>query len=243
MGAIIGIFSAKGGVGKTLLASNLAAAFSLLHRVPTALIDLAPGTGTADLLLDLEPTRSWVDLKNVIGELTAQHIQLAVTPHHPGLDLLASPAEIAWDQSLSRTDLGLLLEAFRKEYDLVLVDVPSGGSDLEQFALGIVDLRLVLVTPDAPALQATNRYLKWISEIDSPTKLVINQQSQGAAVAPAEIKNHLGNNLVGVLPIDPQGVWANVSYGKPCSLCKTSKLGAAIRRLSERLLKMINLQP
>lgn len=123
------------------------------------------------------------------------------------------------------------------------VRVPSGGSDLEQFALGIVDLRLVLVTPDAPALQATNRYLKWISEIDSPTKLVINQQSQGAAVAPAEIKNHLGNSLVGVLPIDPQGVWANVSYGKPCSLCKTSKLGAAIRRLSERLLKMINRQP
>jgi hypothetical protein len=70
--------------------------------------------------------------------------------------------------------------------------------------------------------------------------LVISQHSQGSAVTPTEIKDHLGKTVVGVLPIDPKSVWANISYGEPCSLSKSSKLGQAIRALSARLLKMVN---
>ncbi|RLD00550.1 MAG: hypothetical protein DRI46_07200 [Chloroflexi bacterium] len=240
MGAVIGIFSAKGGVGKTLLATNLAAAFALGYRIRTVLIDLNPGTGTADLLLDLEPERSWSDLREVISELTAQHLGLAVTAYRPGLDLLASPPRVDWNQPLSKTDLASLLHVFRKEYDLVVADVPAGVSDLALSALDLVDLRLILLTPDAPALRATARYLESLSGNGPPTGLVISQHSQGAAVTPTEIKNHLGINLMGVLPIDPQGVWANVSYGEPCVLRKSSKLGGAIRKLSALLLKMVN---
>jgi pilus assembly protein CpaE len=240
MGAVIGIFSAKGGVGKTLLATNLAAAFALGHQLHAALIDLSPGTGTADLLLDLEPERSWEDLREVVSELTPQHIQLAVTRYRPGLDLLASPPQVDWGKGLSKKDLTSLLEAFRKEYDLVVVDVPSGVSDQALTALEQVDLRLVLLTPDAPALRATSRYLESLPDNGSRTGLVINQQAQGSAVTPTEIKDHLGKSLVGVLPIDPQSVWANVSYGEPCVLRKTSKLGQAIRQFSGRLLKFIS---
>jgi len=62
MGTVIGIFSAKGGVGKTILATNLAVALGVGHHRKTVLIDLNQGLGTADLLLDLEPENSWQDL-------------------------------------------------------------------------------------------------------------------------------------------------------------------------------------
>ena len=240
MGAIIGIFSAKGGVGKTLLATNLAAAFALGHRVRTALIDLNPGTGTADLLLDLEPERSWQDLREVINELTPQHLGLAVTSYRPGMDLLASPPQITWKEPLLKKELASLLDAFRKEYELVLVDLPAGISETTLAALDLVDLRLILLTPDAPALRATSRFLESLPADGPPTGLVISQHSQGSAVTPTEIKDHLGKTVVGVLPIDPKSVWTNISYGEPCSLSKSSKLGQAIRALSARLLKMVN---
>jgi pilus assembly protein CpaE len=242
MGAVIGIFSAKGGVGKTLLATNLTAAFAVGHRTRPALIDLNPGTGTADLLLDLEPERSWADLRDVISELTPQHLQLAVTSYRPGVDLLASPPQVEWNPIPTKNELASLLEAFRKEYDLIVVDVPSGATELVRAALELVDLQLILLTPDAPALRATARYLASLPKGGPPTGLVINQQGQGAAVSPTEIKKHLGISLVGVLPIDPQGVWANVSYGEPCALRKSSKLGKSIRNLSTRLIKMLNSQ-
>ena len=240
MGAVIGIFSAKGGVGKTLLATNLAVAFAVGHRAKTALIDLNPGNGTADLLLDLNPERSWEDLRDVIGELTPQHIRLAVTPYHPGLDLLASPFRCSGIPLLSRSNLTSLLDIFRGAYDLILLDTPTGTSQPALSALELVDLRLIVLTPDGPALRTTSRYLENLFKNGPPTGLVVSQHAQGAALTPTEIRDHLGRSLAGVLPIDSRSVWANISYGEPCVTRKSSRLGGEIRAMSTRLLKMIN---
>ncbi len=58
MGVIIGVFSAKGGVGKSLVATNLGAVLAAGKSLPCTLIDLNAGLGGDDLLLDLEPERS-----------------------------------------------------------------------------------------------------------------------------------------------------------------------------------------
>jgi pilus assembly protein CpaE len=238
MGTVIGIFSAKGGVGKTLLATNLGVAIGVgLHR-KTALIDLNPGTGTADLLLDLDPERSLSDLIPVIDEITPQHIHLAVTEFRPGVDLLAATREISWKGSLSKKDLKALLDAFREEYDLVVLDTSSTSSDTG-IALDLVDIRLMILTPDAPALRATAQLLDALDEKEVKTGLIINQQSTGSAINPDEIKDHLDLPIFGVFPIDPASVWSNISYGEPCVLRRNSKLGKAIRQLSTRLLKLI----
>jgi pilus assembly protein CpaE len=240
MGTVIGIFSAKGGVGKTILATNLAVAFGVGHRRRTALIDLNPGTGTADLLLDLDPERSWSDLVSVIDELTPQHIKLSVTEYRPGVDLLACPPEVAWKQSLTKKNITSLLEAFREIYDLIVLDTSPGSGLVTGAALSLADIRLVTLTPDAPCLRATSRFLDAFPEEGKITGLLINQQTAGAAVKPDEISDHLGQRLFGAFPIDPDGVWANISYGEPCVLRKSSKLGKSIRQLAARLLKVID---
>ncbi len=242
MGEVIGILSAKGGVGKTLLAANLLVAFGLGHRLRTALIDLTPGTGNADLMLDLQPEHTWEELREVIPELKPRQLQLAVTPYQPGLDLLACPPEVTWDCPLRKSELAALLKAFVNLYDVVILDLPTGTSDLTHHSLDLVDLLLFVVTPDAPSLRAASRYLQGLPPSRTPTSLVINQQGQSAAVTPSEIENHLGIKLAGVLPIDPQGVWVNVSYGEPCSMRKSSELGRAIRKLTAQLIRMLNSQ-
>lgn len=240
MGTVIGIFSAKGGVGKTLLATNLGVAFGVgLHR-KTAVIDLNNGIGTADLLLDLDPERSWEDLVSVINELTPQHIKLAVTEYRPGVDLLASPPEMTWKGPLTKENLSSLLNAFQDEYDLIVLDTSSGGGSVTGTALSLADIRLVLLTPDAPSLRATSRFLDVLPEKGKITGLIINQQTLSAAIKPDEIKDHLGEPIFGVFPVDPAGVWANISYGEPCVLRRASKLGKSIRQLSARLLKLID---
>ncbi len=240
MGTVIGIFSAKGGVGKTLLATNLGVAFGVGLCRKTAVIDLNNGIGTADLLLDLDPVRSWSDLVSVINELTPQHIKVAITEYRPGVDLLACPQEMTWKQLLTNKNLTALLDIFRQEYDLILLDTTSGGSQETASALALADIQLIALTPDAPCLRATSRFLDALPEKEKITGLVINQQASGAAVKPDEISEHLGQRIFGVLPIDPAGVWANISYGEPCVLHKTSKLGKSIRQLAARLLKLID---
>ena len=239
MATVIGIFSAKSGVGKTLLATNLAVAFGVGHRKKTAILDLNEGAGSADLLLDLEPDRSWADLLPVIEELNTQHLSLAATEFRPGIDLLASPPEINWKGTLSKKNLSLLLDALREAYEIIVIDFPTSGA-LTGGALSLVDIRLVALTPDGPALRATSRLLELIKDSDLMTGLVINQQAPGAAVKPNEIQEHLGKRVIGALPIDPASVWTNISYGEPCVLRRGSSLGKSIRGLSNRLLKIID---
>jgi|LGOV01.1.fsa_nt_gb pilus assembly protein CpaE len=240
MGYVIGIFSAKGGVGKSLLATNLAVAFGVGHHRRTVIVDLNPGLGTADLLLDLEPEHSWSDLVSVLNELSLQHLKLAVTEYRPGVDILACPPAMTWKQTLTRKNISSLLEVFREEYDLIVLDTSPGGGGVNEAAYSLADLRLITLTPDAPVLRATKRYLESSPEKEIATGLIINQHTSGAAVSPDEIKEYLGERLFAVLPMDPAGVWANISYGDPCVLRKTSKLGKSIRQLAVRLLKMID---
>ena len=245
MATVIGIFSAKGGVGKTILATNLAVAFGIGHRQKTLLIDLNQGSGTADMLLDLEPERSWSDLVSVFDELTSQHVKLAVTEYRPGVDLLAASPEITWKETLSKKNITSLLDVVQEEYDLILLDTDCANGGVTGVVLSVADIRLVTLTPDAPCLRATTRFLETLKDkekdknLDKRTGLVINQYSPGAAVKPDEISEHLGERLFGVLPIDPGGVWANISYGEPCVLRKTSKLGKSIRALAGLLFKII----
>jgi len=240
MAAVIGIFSAKGGVGKSILATNLAVSCGVGHRRKTVLIDLNPGLGTADLLLDLDPENSWGDLMPVIDELSPKHLKLAVTEYRPGVDLLTSPPEMAWKGSLTKKNLISLMDALREEYDLIILDTSPGSSPLSGAALSAADVRFVVLTPDAPSLRATSRYICGISDKEKTTGLLINQHNAGSAISPDEIKDHLGVHVYGVFPIDPTSVWANISYGEPCVLRKSSKLGKTIRQFAIRLLKTID---
>jgi len=243
MGTVIGVFSAKGGVGKTLLATNLAAACGVGHHKKTVLVDLNIGNGATDLLLDLNPERFWSDLGSVFQELTPQHLSLTITEYRPDLDLLASPPDLTKTEVIKMEDLSLLFNALKKVYDLIVLDTPIGIDPPVRGCLALAEIKLMVLTPDAPTLRSTSRFLTALPNPKKMNGLIINQYSPAAAITPEEIKDLLGQPVFGVLPIDQAGVWANVSYGEPCVFRKSSKLGRSIRQISGRLLRFIDHGP
>jgi pilus assembly protein CpaE len=243
MGIVIGVFSAKGGVGKSLLATNLGAYCAAGQRLSSALIDLNAGLGGDDLLLDLEPERSWADLLPVVDELNSHHLELAITEHPSGLHLLACPGVPDEQAHLKPESLDPLLKAFRQEYHITLLDVPTGMGVINVAAFRLVDLCLVVLTPDASALRATQRYIGSLYKHDKPLGLVLNQYGRAAPVKPMEIEDQLEQRAYAVLPIDQSAVWANISYGQPCALRQRRGLGGAIRKLSKTMLKAAQRSP
>lgn len=234
---IVGIFSAKGGVGKSLIASNLGAVFATTQQIPTLLVDLSAGLGCADLLLDVTAERTWADLLPVMDELMPQHLDLAVTRHASGLHLLACPEVPDAQAEFTRPALEALLAALRQEYALIVLDVPAGMGVINVSAFHLADLRLVLLTADAPALRATQRYLGCLARGEKPIGLVLNQYGRGAPVSPREIGEHLDGPLYAILPVDASAAWANIGYGQPCALKQKRGLGAALRGLAKTILK------
>ncbi len=199
---IIGVFSAKGGVGKSLVASNLAAAFAAFHRLPTALLDLAPGLGQDDLLLDLVPERTWADLLPVISELTAKHLELAATVHPSGLRLFAAPPEInvvnprtSGVNPLTPDLLKALLAALRQNFAHTVLDCPTGLEASTLAAFGEAELRLVVLTLDVPTLRSTQRLIQALPADEKATGLVINQYSRGTPIGLDEVLASLSKDL------------------------------------------------
>ncbi len=166
-----------------------------------------------------------------------------MTKHPSGLHLLACPKAPDEQAQLNPQALEALLKAFRGEYALAFLDVPTGMGEINVAAFDLVDICLVVLTPDASAMRATQRYIQSLYKNDKPLGLVLNQYGRTAPVSPKEIEDHLEQRVYATLPIDQSAVWSNISYGLPCALKQRRGLGRALRRLSKTVLKVANRSP
>jgi Flp pilus assembly CpaE family ATPase len=230
--AVVGIFGAKGGSGASLVATNLS--LSLARWSECLLVDLHPTLGYDDLLLNLQPERSWLDLLPVARELTDRHLELAVAAHPSKLQVLA-----AGDRHHSPVDLGqldALLKALADRYAWLVLDLPVGCELLGEPAKAISDVLLLVATPDPPALRAARRIVEHMpKEARSRTGLVLNQIGSQHPAHPASVASSLGLTLLAGVPPDPSAVAMQVNFGRACVDDGGSLLGRAIHGLAIRL--------
>ena len=92
-GRVVTVFSAKGGVGKTTVSTNLAAELASDGATRVLLVDLDLAFGDVAIALALVPERSTADLVAMSGHLDQQGLASVVTRHESGLDVLCAPAQ------------------------------------------------------------------------------------------------------------------------------------------------------
>src|SRR5262249_42750031 len=90
-GRIITVFSPKGGTGKTVIATNLAAMLAKTEGRRTLLLDLDLQFGDAAIMLGIEPEKTIFDFVNAPGELDPDKLAGYTTKHKSGLDILPAP--------------------------------------------------------------------------------------------------------------------------------------------------------
>ncbi len=234
---IISVLGAKGGCGASLVATNLGV--FLAGQDDTLLVDLSPGVGCDDLLLDLAPVRSWVDLLPVATELNDRHLEITSVRHGSGLHLLQAP-----QGRLNEFDAGTfhsLLLALAEKFAWLLLDLPSGMGEITRVSLSISDVVLLVSTADPPALRAAQRLSGALLEgLKVKMGLVLNQITRRHPAKPQQVADSLAIPLLAALPPDPRGVGYQVNFGRPCALDGRSSLGRAINGLGRRLLAVMS---
>ncbi len=131
---LVVITAARGGVGRTLLAANLAT--RLARRLPTWLVD-ATGTGALSWWLGSE-ARPWIELEAMAGELDGDALRVVAGEPAPRLRLLGGPPVMP-TSALLRAVLGALAPLD----ELVLVDAPALADERARDLVAIADRVLV----------------------------------------------------------------------------------------------------
>lgn len=228
----VSVLSSKGGVGASTLVTNLGVA--LAQGSSCLLVDLCPGLGNDDLLLDLKAKYTWGDLLPVAAELTTHHLDLALVGHASGLQLLAAPA--VNPPGSARGYLLTLLQALASRFEWLLLDLPPGIGSLPRLGASLADIALLMATADPPALRNLHRLLEAMPEgWRSRSGLVLNQIGRRHPVDPASVAASLGLPLMAALPVDRAAVASQVNLGKPCAHDGRSPLGRAFVALARQL--------
>ncbi|MEU5080352.1 MULTISPECIES: AAA family ATPase [Streptomyces] len=196
-GTVVTVSGAKGGVGATLTAVQLALAAQASGRA-TALVDLDLQSGDVASYLDVQFRRSVADLA-AITDISPRVLADAVFRHDTGLALLLAPAEGERGEEVTERAARQLVGALRSRYEAVVVDCGAQLSGAGAAAVETADTALLVTTPDVIAVRAAKRTVRMWDRLQirkaEETAVVVNRHTRGTEIQPALVQRITGTAL------------------------------------------------
>jgi pilus assembly protein CpaE len=236
MGRIATVFSPKGGIGKTVVSTNLAASFAKYHKKRTLLLDLDLQFGDAAIMLGIEPEKTIYDLVVAPGELDTEKLAGYTSAHPCGLDVLPAPIRPEDAELVTEGKLARLLEVARASYDTIIVDTSPFFHGPMLATLDRTDVLLLLCGLDIPTIKNVRLGLQTLELLSYPSeriRVILNRANTNVGLKRSEVEETLRSKVHVELPSD-RAVPMAVNRGKPVALadpgCDFSK---AVRGLSD----------
>jgi pilus assembly protein CpaE len=235
-GQILAFLGAKGGVGTTTLAVNIAAALASERSAQVLMADLhVTGHGDAALLFGVEPRFSIVDALENAHRLDEAFLRGLVVRAKPGVDVLASPDRPSTKQPDSR-HVRTLIERLATHYPSVVLDVPR--SDFGLFdALESVTAVMLVVNQELPTVRRAAQLAGLLRQRLGKDRVatVVSRYDSRAEIGQDDIERVVGLPVWGVLPSDYRLALSAANQGKPLIAENRSRLANSVRQLARRL--------
>lgn len=203
-GKVIVVHSAKGGVGTTTVAVNIASAIHARgERV--CLIDLDLGCGDVAVELRLEPHNTIMDLlADDSIEDVPEPIDTLRTTVVPGFDCILAPAQAAAAEDLPGEVLADLIPYLRGLYDVIVIDTPTTLTRHTRTAFELADHLVLVTTPDVASLRGLTIGMDQAMELRAPRPVaVLNHVERGEGMPAEEISASLEIEIAVRIARDP----------------------------------------
>ncbi|MGW8319464.1 MAG: septum site-determining protein MinD [Candidatus Promineifilaceae bacterium] len=238
-GKVVTVTSGKGGVGKTTVTANLAAALAMLGRKVVAL-DSDIGLRNLDVVMGLE-NRIVYDLVDVVEGRCRLRQAMIKDKRLPELYLIPA-AQTRDKMAVSPSDMILVCDQLRDEADYIIIDSPAGIERGFRNAVAPADQVLIVTNPEVSAVRDADRIIGMIEAEDKgPGKLIINRikpsmVARGDMLSIDDILEILAIDLIGVVPED-EAILVSTNRGMPVALTATNSTSAsqAFHNVAQRL--------
>ncbi len=236
---VIAVVGARGGVGASTLAINIAGLAAEVAGKEVALIDAEMQEGTIALTLDIEPTRGMRDVLEKPERIDDLFAQRVMTKIGNNLSVLCAEEPMSDRITLHDNAASTLLDSLHAKFDVVVVDLPRylspfGRSVLEQTAHVVLVADMTLAS-----LRDTLRIGDLLRDAAHITSLlpVANRvgQGKGQEVPKADFEKGIGAELAGYIPFAPE-VFMHIGNDIPVVKNKNHAASKALRAFAAQML-------
>lgn len=238
-GKIFSVFSTKGGVGKSIIAVNLAVATAQLTHKKIALVDLDLQFGDVALLFDLLPRRTISDLVGETDFTASKILNGYLTKHNSGVRILSAPLRPEYAEVVHAEQVKDILGALKNNYDYIIVDTHQLFDDLTLAALDISDFLIMVTTPDILTVKNIKLALEAIRLLNyepQKIKLVLNRVFTENNISIKDLEEHLNFPIVHSIPNDGKLVVGSCNLGIPFVMSHPrARISKAILWLAQEL--------
>jgi pilus assembly protein CpaE len=217
-GAVTAVISGKGGVGKTVIAINLAATLAQRHPGHVVLVDLSLQYGDVAAALNLPTDRTITDLLPDNGTGDSDVVRQVLVRGPGEIFVLLAPITPELAEYVSPAHLRSLVETLRRDFDHVVIDTPSYISEVSIETMELAD-HVVMVTDLSVTGVKNARLTRGVLEtlaID-PTKVLVvaNHRESAGELDRRGAEAFLGAHISVEIPFAADIVATSINKGIP----------------------------
>lgn len=219
-GHIIVFYGPKGGVGTSLLATNLAVALASKLSEPVALLDLNLQFGAVSMLLNLQPKVTLAALaQRFQGELDFEFLQPFLLTHEESkLKVIAAPSRPELAELVTTFLVEKVLQVLKNHFAFTIVDTSSFLQDTTLAALDAADYIIVITSLDLLAIRNTRLALEMFQKLYpiDRIKLVLNRSNvRFGGLTADQVEDYLKMPVIARIPSDGQLAVTSLNEGMP----------------------------
>ncbi len=250
-GAVIAVAQARGGIGATTVAVNLADQLlvrkSRFRRDPSnsvAIVDLDLQFGAVGDFLDVDPQDGLLQLATGDVMPDQMWVEQSLSETKGGLSVLTAPAEFMPLEAINSKQIETLIDALRKTHEYVVIDLPRALVDWIEPVVASADEIVIVTDTTVPSIRATRRLMDFYLA-DNPRlaiEVVINHEKRPMMQSAhhKEAARVLERKFEHWLPHDVKAARSAVDFGRPLSEVSarsdlSKSIGVLARAVAKRL--------
>jgi pilus assembly protein CpaE len=235
LGKMVAVVGARGGVGTTTLAVNLAWYLADRQCRRIALVDLDLQNGDCALALNLKPTAGLREALTNPLRIDSLFLERAMMTHSERLFVLSSEEPLRDEMEITAEAVDTLLSELRAQFHYVIADVPRITATPYRLALDIADHRIIVADHTLRSVRDAARLRTALGGSDAAHRnvLVINRSGEGGRreVTLEEMGNYTAIRPKIVIPFQPKLFAAEVGRAKVAA-ARRGKFAEAVAALA-----------
>ncbi|MEQ8156616.1 MAG: response regulator [Clostridiaceae bacterium] len=215
---VITVFSTKGGVGKTTVASNIAAALAEKTNEKVALLDFDLEFGDVPIMFNIYPDRTIHDLNNEIQNLDADLLEEYLIEHPSGVKILSAPLSPEFAGFISPKNISRIINVLLENYKYIIIDTAPSFHDINLAAMDVSDKIFYVTTLDLPSIKNAKlglQVMKTLKYDDNKINLVLNRYNKKFGITKKDIEKSIGKKTMYTIPEDTATVVHSMNKGNP----------------------------